>query len=256
MSCLEDNIITFNLLTFFFNLVFYLMKWGWGMQNFPRWPCCEVIQKNHFGLHFVWNAPYNKIEFDFHWPLIESLLIGMRRRGSDLLCRNPVSFPQPVEEGNLSVTSGCWPRPPGPLLIPPRCHNLWSGWREWRGQLTLQQQQQQQRRRLCGQVWRPLPPRSEAASFSRYSWSSWRGSRTVSQSLPHAHFSRMKSWCQVSFKLIDTLHMLAERQVIPSWQSCFECSECTDHEGVKGICISTSELMCAEPTLHFDTTQP
>lgn len=45
--------------------------------------------------------------------------------GSDLYCRNQVSFPQAAEEGNLSVTSGCWPRPPR-ALINPLCHNHWS----------------------------------------------------------------------------------------------------------------------------------
>lgn len=102
----------------------------------------------------------NEINIDFQWTLIGWLLIGIRRRGSDLLCRNPLSFPQPVEEGNLSVTSGCWPRPPGPLIIPPRCHNLWSGWREWWGQLTLQQQC----RCVCGQPGLKAPPSQERGS--------------------------------------------------------------------------------------------
>lgn len=105
------------------------------------------LTKSFFSLAFTeklvicltkWGA--DKELHHFQLPLIGSLLIGMGRRGSDLFFHNPVSFPQPVEEGNLSVTSGCWPRPPGALIIPPRCHNLWSGWREWWGQLTLQQQ--------------------------------------------------------------------------------------------------------------------
>lgn len=60
--------------------------------------------------------------FVTHWELRSkvwlNVTVGVGLEVSDLHCCNQVSFPQAAEEGNLSVTSGCWARPPRTLINP------------------------------------------------------------------------------------------------------------------------------------------
>lgn len=102
-----------------------------------------------------------KMQVGENWGLLVGwmLLIRLGWRGltSTVAIKCPCLRQQRKE---TLVTSGCWPRPPR-ALINPLCHNHWSDWREWWGQLTPHQQGCP-----CGQVWWARP------SFSRYSWSS------------------------------------------------------------------------------------